>query len=729
MRIQALALAVLVTFGAFSAQLPAQRRASSRMLRNARQPVSVHRNRVVVTALDVDIQVSGPVARVTHDITLHNRTRLDAEFDLVFPLGKDESITGADLRMGGQTLEGIVYGRAEAARIYRQLTRKLGDPALLEHYGERLFRARVFPVPARGEVTLTLAYDQVIRPEADLMRIHVPLTAFRRVAGPLDLGIRGTIQSRHGVSTLYSPTHALSHTTGRPSSDELEHVREFALRQNKTRPDLDFVAYYKARGNTGLIDVSVLSDRPDPKKPGYFLAVVNGIPDADLEPEPRDVVFVIDRSGSMQGKKIEQAKAALAFLIARLRPEDRFNLITYAAGVDTFESGLVSPTADMMATALTYAKAIESGGGTNIQGALQAALAHFKDGARMNQVIFLTDGLPTVGERDHRKICAQAKKANEHRARIIAFGVGHDVNGAFLDRLAVQNNGLSEYVLPTENIEDKVPGFYSRMQSPLLLDAKLTFQSVKVMDVFPRQTGDIYGGHQVLVTGRYLAPGPARFVVTGRRGDQRHQFTHEIDLAAGSRGDGNQIVPRVWADKKIGYLVDEIRLNGKNPELVNEIVRLGQRFGILTEYTSFLAAPTTDLGALEANRKRAADEVAGRTGRQSGSHGVAQAANSKRMQRRAQVETKNRWLGSDGREVEVGGVQNLRGRAFFKRGETWVHGSISAEQQKTAVEIPYFSEEFFKHLERNPWLNQCVARTGDVTVELEGRVVRFRRGD
>jgi len=689
----------------------------------------VRQHHVVVTALDVDIQVSGPVARVTQNITLHNRFGRDAEFDLVFPLGKDDSITGADLRMGSETLEGIVYGKAEAARIYRQLTRKLRDPALLEHYGERLFRARVFPVPAKGKATLSLTYNQVVRPEADLMRLHVPLTAFRRVAGPLDLTVRGTIRSRHVVTTLYSPTHALSHTTGKPSSDNLQHVKTFALHQKKMRPDLDFVAYYKARGDAGLIDVSVLSDRPDRNKPGYFLAVVNGIPDPNLEPEPRDVVFVIDRSGSMQGKKIDQAKAALKFLIERLRPEDRFNLITYSSGVDAFESELASPTADTMATALTYAKAIESGGGTNIQAALQAALAQFKDAGRTNQIIFLTDGLPTEGERDHREICVQAKKANKHGARIVAFGVGHDVNGAFLDRLAVQNNGLSEYVLPTDNIEDKVPGFYSRMQSPLLLDAKLAFQGVKVMDVFPRETGDIYGGHQVLVTGRYLSPGPARFVVTGRRGDQHHQFTTEVDLAAGSRGDGNQIVPRVWADKKIGYLVDEIRLNGKNPELVNEIVRLGQRFGILTEYTSFLAAPTTDLGAREANRKRANDEVAGRAGRQSGSHGVAQAANSKRMQRRGQVQTRNRWLGEDGRNVEVGGVQNLRGRTFFKRGETWVHGTVSAEKQKAAVEIPYFSEEFFKHLERNPWLNQCVARTGDVTVELEGKVVRFRRGD
>ncbi|NRA96323.1 MAG: VWA domain-containing protein, partial [Planctomycetes bacterium] len=667
---------------------------------------------VVVCGLDVDITVEGPVAHILQKLTLRNPGQAPGEFDLLFPLGDESIISGVTLKEGGKTLEGTVMTRKQARAWYRKLTQQLRDPALLEHYGEALFRARVFPVPAGGTSELTLSYDRVLRSEGDLQRLHVPLTAFRRVAGPIDLNITGSIAATHAITTLYSPTHALDASLKEQPSGDRRFVATFSTAAKAVTADLDFVAYFKANPSAGIIDVSVLSERPDPKLAGYYVTIIRGLPQKNLKPEPRDVVFVLDRSGSMQGKKIEQAKAALKFLVERLGPDDRFNLVTYSSNVDVYAPQLTK--GGDVSDVITFIDAVQPGGGTDIQSALAKALGQFDGTERTNQIIFLTDGLPTAGERDHRKISAHIKKTNLKGARVIAFGVGHDVNGAFLDRLAVQNHGLSEYVLPTDNIEEKVPGFYSRMQSPLLLDAEITIGGSKVYDVFPSETGDLYGGHHVVVTGRYTQPGDIKVVVTGRRGSERQQLSFDARLREGARPGSAQLVARIWATKKIGYLVDEIRLNGENKELVDEIVRLGTRFGILTEYTSFLAAPETDIAEAGANGSRALEEVRKRTGVTSGAHGVAQAANSKRMQRGGQAQYEQSWLGRNGRKVTIHGVQNLKGRTLFQRKETWLDATVTAEAQKNAVEVPYFSDSFFGYIERNPWLNQCIARTGDL---------------
>jgi len=696
------------------------------LLAAQQEPRSV-RAVVVVEKLDVKVHAEGPVARIVHKITLRNRGRQPGEFDLIFPLGDGSIISGVTLKEGGKTLEGVVMTKEKAAAWYRSLTQRRRDPALLEHYGEALFRARVFPVPAGGTSELTFSYDRVLRPEGDLQRLHVPLTAFRRVAGPFDLNITGSLAAEHAITTLYSPTHALGASLKEQPSSDQRFVATFSATAKASKAELDFVAYFKANPAVGVIDVSVLSERPDPQSPGYFVAVIRGLPGEKRKPEPRDVVFVLDRSGSMQGKKIEQAKAALKFLVQRLGPDDRFNLVTYSSTVDVYAPKL-SKSGDVN-DVVAFIDAVEANGGTDIQSALTKALAQFDGTERTNQIVFLTDGLPTVGERDHRKISARIREANKAATRIVAFGVGYDVNGAFLDRLAVQNHGLSEYVLPSDNIEDKVPGFYGRMQNPLLLDTEVAFQGVAVKDVFPSTIGDIYGGHHAVVTGRYTEPGSARIVVSGRREGERCEFSFTTTLRAAARPGGSQLVARIWATKKIGFLVDEIRLNGENKELVDEIVRLGTRFGILTEYTSFLAAPGADAAETAANGTRALEEVRKRAGVTAGSHGVAQAANSKRMQRIGQAQQEQSWLGRDGERVTVRGVQSLKGRTLFKRGETWLDASVTREAHGDAETVEYFSEAFFGYLHRNPWLNECVARTGDLTIRVEGKVVRFKRSD
>ena len=692
-------------------------RLSSRLPRGpAPQP------QIVVTNLNVQVTVDGPGALMEQQITLLNRGPVQGEYDLIFPMDPEAIMTDITLKLGDQVLEGRTYPKEEAARIYQQITRANRDPALLEHYGEGLFRARVAPLLPNKPQVLTLTYRFVVGAHGDSHRIRVPLTAWRRSAGPMDISIKGILNTTHPTTILYSPTHQLTASKVTKRESRYPYQCTFSQEAKAQRPDSDFVLAFRATSTKGLVDVAVLSDRPDPKEPGYFLAVINGIENEDLKPEPKDVVFVIDRSGSMKGPKIEQAKGALKFLLERLGPDDRFGVVSYSNTADQFSTDLLAPTADNVQSAIRMVEGLDANGGTNIIDALSISLAQLKDSKRLSQVVFITDGLPTVKEKNHRKITEAVTKLNTQHTRIVAFGVGFDVNGAFLDRLAVQNHGLSEYVLPSENLEDKIPGFYSRMQSPLLLDLAVSIAGTTVHDVYPKMLGDLYGGHQVVIAGRYTDANNVKLTVSGRRNSEAYSQTTEVQLASAS---GDRLVPRVWATQKIGYLVDEIRLNGTNKELVNAVVDLGTKFGILTEYTSFLAAPDVDLSSAMANRRRGGEEFERKAQVESGSQGVSQAANSKGMQRLATGTRKNAWLGADGSMETISTVLNTNGQTFFKKGKTWLQTGL-ANDVKVDEEVEYFSDRFFEALSKHQWLNRCLARTGDLTLKLDGKLVRFR---
>jgi Ca-activated chloride channel family protein len=700
---------------------------------------------VRVTALDVSLVVNGHAMRVVQKIELTNPAGRPQEFDLIFPLGNGSVIGGLDLKTGdGLGLEGIVYDAAAARDVYMQITRANLDPALLEHYGEGLYRARVSPVPAGGTQTLVLSYTRVVEPEGDLLRLHLPLSAFRRSAGPVALTIHGDITADAPLTTLYSPTHSLDQGVLEELGGTPPRFRTvFTATQEVSDASLDFLAFYKARSLDGILEVSVLSERPDPSEDGFFLAVIDGIPGDDLPSEPKDVVFVLDRSGSMEGVKIEQAQAALKFMVERLAPGDRFNLISYAEGVEVFAAEFLKPTTENITSAHTFIDGIEAVGGTNIEEALGTAVGLFPGAERVNQVVFITDGLPTVGERDHRVICRDVKKANEHGARVVAFGVGFDVNGTFLDRLAVGNRGMSEYVLPSENIEDKVPGFYARMKDPLLIDTALEVVGASVYDLFPRETGDIYGGHQILLTGRYRvaaaidettsAAEPAGFPaaaveptlrISGRRGGEDMTLSFPLDLAVDNRTGNRDLVARMWAAKKVGFLIDEIRLEGQDDELVSAIVRLGTRFGILTEYTSFLAADSTDLLAFADNFDTCGKLFEEMVKVEAGTQGVAQAANSKLRQRASQVETTSCWYDQDGMLVAEHGVQCVNGKTLFRRADIWIDAACGAEPPEEEVE--FCSSRYFDLLDQNAWLPAVVARTGEVVVLIGGKRVLMK---
>ena len=290
----------------------------------------------------------------------------------------------------------------------------------------------------------------------------------------------------------------------------------------------------------------------------------------------------------------------MKFVLNNLREGDTFNIVAYDGNVESFRPELEKYNDETRKAAIGFVEGLYSGGGTNISGSLNSALGQLKDNSRPNYVLFLTDGLPTVGVTNEGQICQVAKAANQVRARILTFGVGYDVNSRLLDRLSRDGYGLSEYVRPDEDIESHISTVYTNISSPVLTDATVQFEldglktedGPAVTQLYPKANFDLFEGQQLVVVGRYKKPGAAKVVIRGHIGHEERKFDFPANLVSKSTDESFAFVEKLWAVRRIGEIIDQIDLTGKNDELVKELVELSTKHGILTPYTSFLADDT-----------------------------------------------------------------------------------------------------------------------------------------
>ncbi len=402
--------------------------------------------------------------------------------------------------------------------------------------------------------------------------------------------------------------------------------------------------------------MSVVSYRPKESEDGYFMVLASPeLKAAAAQSVPKTVVIVVDRSGSMSGQKIEQARDAVKFLVQQLKPADTFNIIAYDSDVDVFRAELQRVTTDTVNAALSFANGINAGGGTNIDSALTLALKMLVDAKRPNYVLFLTDGQPTVGEQDELKIAANAKAADKVHARIFNLGIGYDVNARLLDRLSHDLGGQSVYVRPNENIETYVATLARSISSPVLTDVDVKFEfdtpqaadaAPSVSRTYPRRLTDLFAGEQLVWVGRYRKAGAVKVVLSGLLGQTHESFDFKADLAERSVGDSNGYVAKVWATRRIGELIDEIDLHGQNSELVSELVELSKKHGIMTPYTSFLADERVNIADRDSVRLRATESLDDLNGQSGGEQGVAQRRFKGNLQAASRPAAPT-WTGSD----------------------------------------------------------------------------------
>jgi Ca-activated chloride channel family protein len=460
---------------------------------------------------------------------------------------------------------------------------------------------------------------------------------------------------------------------------------------------------------------------------------------------------VIDRSGSMTGEKIRQAQDAAVQVIDGLSDGEAFNIIDYSDWIASFAPKPVVKNKNNAEAARHYLRRLAAGGGTNIHDALLEALRPEPTEKMLPIVLFLTDGLPTVGVRGEVAIREAAVKANKHGHRIFTFGVGYDVNAPLLSHLAEKSRAVSTFVLPSEEIEAKVSQVYRRLFGPVLaepdlevVDADGMVTTRRVRDVLPGKLPDLFEGDKLVLLGKYQGEGPLEFKLRGEfRGKARtFRFKFQLDGATTK----NSFVPRLWASRKIALLIDEIRQAGADDgsggsvvsasaasdprmkELVDEIVRLSVEFGILTEYTAFLAREGTDLNHRNEILQEVNRNLVNRAQQtRSGQGAVNQAFNDNFQRNQFQLNRRNYFYDQNLDRVQVTRVQQVNDRAFFQQGNRWVDGQAinaasGAEPDRT---VTVGSPEFMQLFEQLTAQNRqgTLSMQGEVLLRVDGRNV------
>ena len=538
---------------------------------------------VVRVSSTVRTRIDGRVARVEVEEQFRNTGGGLAEGTYLYPMPGEAVFTDFSLWMGETQVRGEVMSADQARGVYEDIVRRLRDPALLTLEGHGLIRARIFPIQPGETRKVVLRYTQVLERAGDALRLRYsigdrPVSAGRGYLDqpapePVDaFRYTVTVPGAAAYGTPYSPTH---HVTTRRDGDRME----ITLDPDASGDVEIFIPLLR-----GLVGTSVVTNAPGGED-GYFMLLV--APPADVEGPsvPRDLTLVLDVSGSMSGDKIAQAKAALRQALGTLRPADRFRLVAFSTRVLNFRDGFAPATAASLDAARAWLDGLVADGGTNIAGALDAVLGDAGAEGRLPIIVFVTDGLPTVGEQSPERIAALAG-SRIGQARMFTVGVGFDVNTYLLDRLALEGRGSAEYVAPNADVETAMSAVLGKIQHPALVNLRIAGAPIALHATYPAHLPDLFYGEELVVFGRYRGTGAGPVVVTGERNGRTERFTADATFPAAAAE--NDFVPKLWASRRIGDLTRQIRLEGATPSLVEEVRSLGLRYGILTEYTSYL---------------------------------------------------------------------------------------------------------------------------------------------
>lgn len=701
-------------------------------------------NALPVKSINIDTKINGQVATTHLEQVFRNDTPYTLEGTYFFPIPETASIVEFAIWENGKKLVGEVRSREEARRIYDEIVRRQRDPGLLEYAGKDLFQASIFPIPPNSDKKLEMTYSQVLKAESGTVSYRYPLGTGKNIwiqPPPVPMMREGDgnrrpvqnpnqkigtvsgrieVQSPQALRNIYSPSHSIDiKRTG-----ENRAVMTF---EQSGKEQQDFQLFYGLSNND--FGLSLLTYR-EAGKDGYFLLILSP-KDNVLEKEiaAKDIVFVLDTSGSMADEgKMEKARAALLFGIRNLRDADRFNVISFAGEEHLMENGLISADASGKKRGEDFVKKLTPTGGTNINDALRASLKQFDSSDRTKLLVFMTDGLPTVGETKVEKIIQNAKEIKVENLRLFTFGVGYDVNTQLLDKIADENSGTAEYVEPKEDLEVKVSNFFTKVNSPVLTDIDLNFGSVQTDLIYPRKTPDLFRGMQMTLLGRYKNAGDLQNMVLrlrGKTGREVRTFNYE-NLDFPLRAEDNNFLPRLWATRRVGWLIEQIRANGEQKELRDEIVELGTRYGIVTPYTSYLA---TDGSERAANQPRPMSPMMQRGGALRSERDDRNVmATSGDMAVKASKDAKAK------KEAEVldkqtsASVQNVGNKTFYMdENGVWVDAEFKAESKLPEVKLAFASKEFFDLIAQEKELAKFFSLGEQVLVVWKGKVYRITK--
>ena len=683
---------------------------------------------------DVDVKENIANFKTVHKF--YNAGSGTAQGVFYFPLPQGAQVTDFTLYADGKAMRGELLDADEARKIYTDIVRKALDPALLEMMDKNTFKASVFPIPAGQTRQIDVEFSTILEQQGGLVKFSLPFRGRLQTEGrvlpmirpwdrmpielntvkpsldkkskqrPLLRSVEIKLASATPINNVYSPSHEIDVTRRNDRKLNISYEGREGLQAG------DFVVYYAL----DLSDVSMrmLTQRDRRSKPGYFSLMIS--PRAELSKNAvsaKDVVLVVDVSGSMSGKKIEQAKESLRYWIENLNRKDRFGLITFSSTVKKFEDNLASP-GKGREDALNFIEKMEARGGTNIHEALTAAfeLAEESENAL---IVFVTDGLPTSGETNERKILQNVTEKNRGNVRVFTYGLGYDVNTRLLDGVARETNAFSDYVSPDENLEERISMFYDKIRYPVLTNVEIDFGDAETEDLYPHKLPDLFKGQQLIIFGRYKSVGNFNVSLSGEINGRRQSFAQKLHFAG--REYDNEFIAPLWASRKIGYLLDEIQMNGESDELREEIVALSKEFGIVTPYTSYLAkeesrAPESltlgrhrlqSLGKnLNESMITTTDQFMAPKSPQASGASAVQASQAKNRSKQASGYYSSQEDASQARTLRAGGRQ-----FFLSENGYW--NDIAADLDKPDLHIKFGGEAYFALLATYPKIGSLLS--------------------
>ena len=545
---------------------------------------------------NVKAEITGFISRVVVTQQFENPFNERIEAVYTFPLPQNAAVDDMTLNVGGRMVRGKILPREEAQAVYEGAKSRGMAAGLLDQERPNIFTQSVANIPPGTVVTITISYVENLRYEDGSYEFVFPMVVGPRyipgsvpdpsrlapsMAAPgersgHDISLDVTLDAGLIVENLEAKTHPVD--IDRPSPTRA-HLR---LKGGPTVPNKDFILRYDVAGKT--IQDAVLAHRSD--KGGFFTLILQ--PPDRVEREdvtPKELVFVLDTSGSMSGFPIEKAKETMRLALDNLYPDDTFNLITFSGDTRILFEQPVRATKRNLRHAQEFLAATAGGGGTEMMGAIKAALEPSDRQSHMRIVCFMTDGF--VGN-DMAIIDEIQKHKN---ARVFAFGIGTSVNRFLLDNMASAGRGEVEYVGLRDDGSAAAQRFHQRIRNPLLTDISIDWNGLPVSDVYPKRIPDLFGAKPIILTGRYTGSGDGTIKLKGNMGGS--EFTREIPVSLPETMALHDVLPTLWARARIDDLMSEdylgAQLGRMRLDLRNTVTQLAMEFRLMTQFTSFVA--------------------------------------------------------------------------------------------------------------------------------------------
>ncbi len=689
---------------------------------------------------DVNVTITDQLATTTVDQEFYNPNSARLEGYYLFPLPPGAVISNFSMWIDGRETRAELLDAVKARNIYEDIVRRLRDPALLEYDGRGVFKMRVFPIEPYSRKRIKISYHEVLEKSNGSIAYLYPLGTEKYSAKAIpEVSIAVNIHSSTALAGIHCPTHQV--TSEHPSANSAR----VSYSSRNSLPDTDFKIFITpAAGRFGF---SILTYRTPGQDGTFFFSASPNYAGADSEVAEKDITFVVDTSGSMAGRSLEQAQNAILYCLGRLNRGDRFNVIRFATEAESLFPGLTAAAGTNRSRAEQFVRQWQAGGGTNCEEALQTALSQAGAAERPYLVILVTDGKPTIGATDEEALLRIVSRSNPGQLRIFPVAIGSDINTHLLDKLSEQTRTFRTYIAAGENIESGIARFYDKIRSPVLSNIRLTFSgTARAMQIYPRDMPDLYRGSALTAVGRYQGSGRSTITVSGRVNSRSEEFTFQADFPA--EDSVNDFLPSLWAARRVGFLLDEIRLHGENRELVDEITKLARQYGIVTPYTSYLIVEdekirrergdlaesdmtlTRGPAGSPAVAQKHKEEFAGMKDKS----GLGSVQASSELQKLNQAQEVVATRSNNSRLPDLGRqLRTVQGRAFYLNDGVWTDARIQEMATRPVTRIAFASADYFTMLKKQPELAPLLALGRNVRFAAGGRVIEIfdpeRAGD